>query len=155
VFTLSQQQEVPCGCLRRNLPCLIVSPVIRFFFSTLFTTRTAHPVENLYRTLFQQFFHTPFLQFFHTLTDSVRTSVLKTKGKTNRPGLELRRVEQDDHEHSCRKIKVEAMFCTWCELSHKHKTERRSPNVWVSSHPIQSPVTNPASITKMRILHCC
>ena len=60
VFTLlqQQQQEVP-----RNLPCLVLSPVIRFwfiqiyltgnwpeklfYFSTLFTTPTAHPVENL------------------------------------------------------------------------------------------------------------
>ena len=52
----------------------------------------------------------------------VKTSAFKPIWKSNRPWLELRRVEQDDHEHSCRKIKVEAMFCTWCELSHKHNT---------------------------------
>ncbi len=33
-------------------------PATYFFFSTLFTAPTAHPVENLNRTLFLQFFHT-------------------------------------------------------------------------------------------------
>ncbi len=52
--------------------------------------------------------------------------------KTNRPWLEPRKVEQDDHEqnslyfdftsifqgaHGRRKIEVEAIFGTWCGLS--------------------------------------
>ena len=55
--------------------------------------------------------------------------------KTNRPWLEIRRVEQDDHEHPGWKIEVEAMFCTWCELSHTNKTDRGRSICWFLLNP--------------------
>ena len=55
----------------------------------------------------------------HDRGKGVKTSAYKSKLKTNRPWLELRRVEKDDHEPPGWKLKGEAMFCTGCELSHK------------------------------------
>ena len=37
--------------------------------------------------------------------EDCKTSAFKTKGKTNRPWLELRRVLEDDHEHLVAKSK--------------------------------------------------
>jgi hypothetical protein len=49
----------------------------------------------------------------HDRGKGVKTSAYKSKLKSNRPWLELRRIEKDDHEHPGWKLEGEAMFCTW------------------------------------------
>ncbi len=75
----------------------------------------------------------------HDRGKDAKTSAFKTKWNTNRPLLELQRLEQDDHAHPGRKIEVETMFCTWCEPFHKNGSHQRegTPNVWVFPHGCQ------------------
>jgi hypothetical protein len=56
----------------------------------------------------------------------VKSSAFKSTWKTNRPWLDLRRVEQDDHEHPWpENKKVDAMSCTLCPVSYPTQTRPR------------------------------